>query len=66
MKTLLIAALVSLSLITPTFAAEDKETITTEQAVEQAAKSIAQLLFLMESFGKQVEKELEKQREEAK
>ena len=67
MKTLLIAALVSLSLIVPSFAAEDKpkEPITREETFKSLAKELASFVYLLESFGEEVEKELERKRKEA-
>ena len=57
MKKFLIAAMLSLSLMTPSFAAEDtpKEPIT----VNDLAKQLAGMLYLLENFGKKVEKEFE-------
>ena len=78
MKKFLIAAMLSLSLITPSFAAEDtpKEPVVNED-VTNLAKQLADMIYLLESFGKKVEtefenfskefdKELEKKRKEDK
>ena len=68
MKTMLIAAVLSLSLISPTFAEQPAERgnespiITQEKNVKELAKDLAALIYLLESFGKEVEKELEKKR----
>ena len=61
MKKVLIAAMLSLSLITPSFAAEDtsKEPIVNEETVNDLAKQLAGMLYLLENFGKKVEKEFE-------
>ena len=70
-KTLLIAAMLSLSLITPSFADQPAEkevdrTITREESMKQLAKDLASLMYLLESFGKEVEKELDRKRKEDK
>jgi hypothetical protein len=68
MKTMLIAAVLSLSLISSTFAEQPAERgnespiITQEKSVKELAKDLAALIYLLESFGKEVEKELEKKR----
>ena len=61
MKKFLIAAMLSLSLMTPSFAAEDtpKEPIVSEETVNDLAKQLAGMLYLLENFGKKVEKEFE-------
>ena len=61
MKKFLIAAMLSLFLITPSFAAEDtpKEPVVNEEAVADLAKQLADMIYLLESFGKKVEKEFE-------
>ena len=61
MKKFLIAAMLSLSLITPSFAAEDtpKEPIVNEETINALAKQLAGMLYLLENFGKKVEKEFE-------
>ena len=60
MKKFLIAAMLSLSLITPSFAAEDtpKEPVVNED-VTNLAKQLAGMMYLLENFGKKVEKEFE-------
>jgi|GEM_PF-4002405 len=61
MKKFLIAAMLSLSLITPSFAAEDtpKEPVVNEKTVADLAKQLADMVYLLESFGKKAEKEFE-------
>ena len=61
MKKFLIAAMLSLSLITPSFAAEDtpKEPIVNEETINDLAKQLAGMMYLLENFGKKVEKEFE-------
>ena len=71
MKKFLIAAMLSLSLITPSFADQPAEkevdrTITREKSMKQLAKDLASLMYLLESFGKEVEKELDRKRKEDK
>ena len=71
MKKFLIAAMLSLSLITPSFADQpvEKEVprpITREESMKQLAKDLASLMYLLESFGKEVEKELDRKRKEDK
>ena len=60
MRKFLIAAMLSLSLITPSFAAEDtpKEPVVNED-VTNLAKQLADMIYLLESFGKKVETEFE-------
>ena len=60
MKKFLIATILSLFLITPSFAAEDtpKEPVVNED-VTNLAKQLADMIYLLESFGKKVEKEFE-------
>ena len=71
MKKFLIAAMLSLSLITPSFAdnSAEKEVpppITREESIKMLAKDLASLMYLLESFGKEVQKELDKKRKEDK
>ena len=71
MKKFLIAAMLSLSLITPSFADKPAEKeverqITREDTMKQLAKDLASLMYLLESFGKDVEKELDRKRKEDK
>ena len=71
MKKFLIAAMLSLSLITPSFAdnSAEKEVpppITREESIKQLAKDLASVMYLLESFGKEVQKELDKKRKEDK
>ena len=71
MKKFLIAAMLSLSLITPSFAdnSAEKEVpppITREESIKMLAKDLASLMYLLESFGKEVQKELDKKRKENK
>ena len=71
MKKFLIAAMLSLSLITPSFADQPAEkevdrTITREESMKQLAKDLASFMYLLESFGKEVEKELDRKRKEDK
>ena len=71
MKKFLIAAMLSLSLITPSFADQPAEKevdrpITREESIKQLAKDLASLMYLLESFGKEVEKELDRKRKEDK
>ena len=71
MKKFLIAAMLSLSLITPSFADQSAEKevphpITREESMKQLAKHLASLMYLLESFGKEVQKELDKKRKEDK
>ena len=70
-KTLLIATMLSLSLITPSFADQSAENevphpITREESIKMLAKDLASLMYLLESFGKEVQKELDKKRKEDK
>ena len=71
MKKFLIAAMLSLSLITPSFADQPAEKevpppITREESIKMLAKDLASLMYLLESFGKEVQKELDKKRKESK
>jgi hypothetical protein len=81
MKKVLIAAMLSLSLITPSFAGQPDEKglflgyhdekevvqpITREETIKQLAKDLASLMYLLESFGKEVQKELDRKRKEDK
>ena len=71
MKKFLIAAMLSLSLITPSFADQSAEKevpppITREESIKMLAKDLASLMYLLESFGKEVQKELDKKRKEDK
>ena len=79
MKKFLIATMLSLFLTTPSFAAEDtpKEPVVNEEDVTDLAKQLADMIYMLESFGKKVEtefenfskefdKELEKKRNEDK
>jgi len=71
MKKFLIAAMLSLSLITPSFADQSAEKevpppITREESIKMLAKDLASLMYLLESFGKEVQKELDKKRKESK
>ena len=71
MKKFLIAAMLSLSLITPSFADQSAEKevpppITREESIKVLAKDLASLMYLLESFGKEVQKELDKKRKEDK
>ena len=71
MKKFLIAAMLSLSLITPSFADQSAEKevpppITREESIKMLAKDLASLMYLLESFGKEVQKELDKKRKENK
>ena len=71
MKKFLIAAMLSLSLITPSFADQSAEKevpppITREESIKQLAKDLASVMYLLESFGKEVQKELDKKRKEDK
>ena len=61
MKKFLIATMLSLSLITPSFAAEDtpKEPIVNEETINDLAKQLAGMMYLLENSGKKVEKEFE-------
>jgi hypothetical protein len=61
MKKFLIATMLSLSLITPSFAAEDtpKEPVVNEEAVNDLAKQLAGMIYLLESLSKEIEKGLE-------
>ena len=61
MKKFLIAAMLSLSLITPSFADQSAEKevphpITREESIKMLAKDLASLMYLLESFGKEVQK----------
>ena len=71
MKKFLIAAMLSLSLITPSFADQSAEKevprpVTREESIKQLAKDLASVMYLLESFGKEVQKELDKKRKEDK
>ena len=71
MKKFLIAAMLSLSLITPSFADQSAEKevpppITREESIKMLAKDLASLMYLLESFGKEVQKELDRKRKEDK
>ena len=71
MKKFLIATMLSLSLITPSFADQSAEKevpppITREESIKMLAKDLASLMYLLESFGKEVQKELDKKRKENK
>ena len=71
MKKFLIATMLSLSLITPSFADQSAEKevpppITREESIKMLAKDLASLMYLLESFGKEVQKELDKKRKESK
>ena len=71
MKKVLIAAMLSLSLITPSFADQSAEKevtppITREESIKMLSKDLASLMYLLESFGKEVEKELDRKRKEDK
>ena len=71
MKKFLIAAMLSLSLITPSFAdnSAEKEVpppVSREQSIKVLAKDLASLMYLFASFGKEVRKELDKKRKESK
>ena len=61
MKKFLIATMLSLFLTTPSFAAEDtpKEPVVNEEDVTDLAKQLADMIYMLESFGKKVEKEFE-------
>ena len=71
MKKFLIATMLSLSLITPSFADQSAEKevpppVSREESIKVLAKDLASLMYLLESFGKEVQKELDKKRKENK
>jgi|AP95_1055475.scaffolds.fasta_scaffold113368_2 predicted ATPase len=74
-KKFLIAVILSLSLIAPSFATENtlKKSVVNEESVNDLAKQLAGILYLLESlskeikkglenFGKEIDKELERKR----
>ena len=70
MKKVLIAAMLSLSLITPSFAGQpdekelflgyhDEKEVVQPITREETIKQLAGMMYLLENFGKKVEKEFE-------